>query len=76
MRRKPGLNYTLTDYQGYAGIQIDVRDGGTRDLLAAMVDRDRGDFGLVDGHVKSQFGDAEKFSSRWAEELTKLLSGE
>jgi len=75
LQRNPGIDYARSFGIGSAGVQIDVRDGASNELLAAFVDHDEGDPLNINTNRFVQWGDAEEFIRDWAQGLADTLSG-
>jgi len=75
LSRKPGLDYPRSFAIGKAGIQIDLRDGTSGELLAAFVDHEEGDPIDTNLNIHTQWGDAQQFSRDWASAIAQSLAG-
>lgn len=75
LARKPGTDYGRSFGIGRAGIQIDLRDGASGELLAAFVDHEEGEPINSNLNIYSQWGDVEHFSRDWASAIAQNLAG-
>lgn len=74
LTKRPGTDYQRSFGIGNAGIQIDIRDGGSGELLAAFVDHEEGDPIDSNMNIHSQWGDAQEFIRDWAAKLADALA--
>lgn len=74
LSRKPGTDYARSFGIGKAGIQVDIRDGGSDELLAAFVDHQEGEPINSNLNLQNQWGDVQGFIRDWAAELTTALA--
>lgn len=74
LTKKPGTDYARSFGIGKAAIQIDLRDGGTGELLAAFIDHEEGDPIDINTNLNSLWGDAQDFARGWAAQLAKNIS--
>jgi hypothetical protein len=58
---------------GKAGVQIELRDGGSGELLAALADHEEGDPLNTNLNTVAVWGDAQEFARAWADSLSDLL---
>ena len=75
LSKRPGTDYARSFAIGRAGIQIDLRDGASGELLAAFVDHEEGDPINSNLNLQTQWGDVQGFSRDWAEAITQSLAG-
>ncbi|MFZ1991468.1 MAG: DUF3313 domain-containing protein [Alphaproteobacteria bacterium] len=75
LSKQPGTDYARSFGIGKAGIQIDLRDGASGELLAAFVDHQEGDPIDSNLNIHTQWGDVQHFSRDWAEAITQSLAG-
>ena len=75
MQRNPSLDYGRSFGIGSAGVQIDLRDGASGELLAAFVDHEVGESLDTNTRTIVRWGDAEQFSRDWAHDLATTLGG-
>jgi hypothetical protein len=75
LTKKPGVDYGRSFGIGSAGIQIDLRDGASGELLAAFVDHEEGEPINTNVNLQTQWGDAQQFIRDWASALAQSLAG-
>ena len=75
LSRNPGTDYARSFAIGRAGIQVDLRDGASGELLAAFVDHEEGDPINSNLNLHTQWGDVEQFSRNWASAIANSLAG-
>ena len=75
LAKQPGTDYGRSFGIGRAGIQVDLRDGASGELLAAFVDHEEGDPINSNLNIHTQWGDAEQFSREWAAAIAQSLAG-
>jgi Protein of unknown function (DUF3313) len=73
LQRNPGIDYGRSFGIGSAGVQIDLRDGATDELLGAFVDHETGESLDTNTRAIVRWGDAEQFCRDWAHDLAASL---
>jgi hypothetical protein len=74
LTKQPSTDYARSFAIGKAGIQVDLRDGASGELLAAFVDHEEGDPIDSNLNLHTQWGDAEHFIRDWAAAIAQSIS--
>ncbi len=75
LSKKPGTDYARSFGIGKAGVQVDIKDGASGELLAAFVDHEEGDPIDINTNLQNQWGDVQEFVRNWASQITDALAG-
>ncbi|WP_119678763.1 DUF3313 family protein [Indioceanicola profundi] len=73
-RRRPGGFITHSYGIGGAAFQAVVRDSASGEVLAVIADADTGLPLTSNLNVRTEFGDADRFVSRWSERIAGLFN--